>query len=367
MTEKEIYKMLNKLLTKIRFTKSKKLKKLYMIDFHDLQEMLLISCNKDITGIEYEDTIIESDILQDELDMESINDFIDLNATTQKLSNETLDTFDKENFAPYYILKPKKYDMSLLHNVTREFVGNLSGDYLAKYGSMLKVGIPIVPIDEYTTGMCFNMFSENKQFIELSSGHCICHDLVGEIETFQAFMHEFAHAIHMDKTNQVGKTRGTTDAFSESLSIMFEKMYLDFLEKKVGIDINLALREEYFLFLTNTIIAKAGTHVVEDNAFEDEYYTIPHKYFSDKYFDKYTYILNDIFPFTKYDISLPYFYGELIATKFMDEFGSDYKNATKELLDILIKLESSSTKEMINEIGLDKVPKGVSRNLKMIK
>ena len=366
MTEKEIYENMKKILTKIRFTKSKKMKKLYMIDFLALQEMLIISYNKDITGIEYEDVIMEAEIVQDELDMESINEFIDLNDTTQKFSNQIIDVFHKENFAPYYMPKQTKYDISLLHNTLKEFIGSLGNQYLTKYNDLLIRGISIGIIDEYTTGACFNIFSENKQFIELSPGYYIYDSSVAKLDLFQTLVHEFGHAIHMDKTNQVGKTRGSTDAFCESISMLLEKMYLDFLEKEVGININTELRNEYFLFLHNTIIAKAGTHAVEDNSFE-EGYAIPHKYFSDDYFDKYTYILKNIFPGTQYDISLPYFYGELIATKFMDEFGNDYKYATKELIDILIKLESSNSKEMIKEIELNKVPKGIEKSLKRIK
>ena len=366
MTEKEIYEKMKKLLNKIRFTKSKKMKKLYMIDFITLQDMLLVSFNKDITGIEFEDAIMEAELLEDELDIESINEFVELNDITQKLANKTIDIFDEENFAPYYSLKHTKHNTNLLHHTLRDFIGTLGDEYLKKYSEIMIKGIPIGEIDDYTAGLCFNIFSDNEQFINLSSNHYIYDNSVSEIGFFQTIAHEFGHVIHLDKTNQVGKTKATTDAFCESISMMFEKMYIDFLEKERGININSELRNEYYLFLNQAIVAKAGSHAIDD-CFLEPNFIIPCEYFTENYFDKYTYILNNNFLGMEYDRILPYFYGELIATKLLDEFGDDYKHATKELLDILIRLESSNSREMIEEINLNKIPKGITKTLKRIK
>lgn len=366
MSENEALEKIKQLLYKYRISKSKKMKEFYLNDIITLQ--LFLEMNYNNTVIEdtnmLEDVSFDiEDIIDDEF-VRSINEFNTLNDKTKNLANGCINIFDKAGFISYYALNYPKYDTNLLKDSLLEFLDSIDPKVLEKFYEISKEKIFINNLGDSYDGVCFNFNNDNKQIIMISNDHYMSLNKTSEVRFFSTLAHEFGHVVHNNTINKSGKNKNYITAFTESISILYEKMYLDYLEKN-NIDITKELRNEYSLFLSNSLLARAGSLAVQDNNLYFDY-IIPDDYFTKEYFDKYTYVFGGLYSADYLD-PLIYFYGELIATKYLDEYKSDYKNASKDLLEILMRLESSDSLTLLNEIDLNRVPKGVAKTLRKIK
>ncbi len=365
MSEEEVLKKMRQLLYKIRRTKNKKLKRLYLFDFVTLVQFLEISYNREITPDELlcDDIACDVEELMECNTIESLNDFIGGNATTQRLANSCILTFENLGFDAYYNQSFPVYKTSFLTESLTEFLDTVGNKSLENYNKVLEQGIIIGEIGSSISGACFNLYCDNKQLVNMSSLHYKYGKSVSEIGFFASLAHEIGHVVHLNLINKSVKNKEYTNVFTESISMMYEKMYLDFL-KKNNVDITPDLRNEYYSLLYNSIIARAGSLAIDDGILCTDY-SIPGMYFTEDYFGSYDYLLSQ-FTYEMYDDLLPYFYGELIATKYMDDFGSDYKSCTKELLEVLMQNESKDSFKLLDEIGFYNVPKGVANGIRNV-
>ena len=365
MTEQEIIAHIKELENKIRHTRSNKLKSLYRIDIVALNEFLEIKYGKTINN----DMFVSKSFIEkgysdlDYYDYKLLCDFISIDNNTRKLANTVIKQYDKSEFIPYESPVSPKYDIEYLEDLLIAFLDKTGNKSLDKYIEILENGITLDDDPEYA-GYCCNFFGLDKQVINISSSLCHNSNTVSEVAFFETLAHEMGHAVHMSTVNKSIKNIPYATPFAEGISMLYEKMFLDFISKN-NIDISSNLRNNYTDFLYNACIARAGSRALR----KDDLvlgYIIPSKYFNDKYIEKYSYVFEDLGDFP-YDFRLLYFYGELMAQKIIDEFGDDYKNAAKEMLEILMKAETVSPQTIIDDVGLDKVPKGVARTLKNIK
>ena len=363
MTKEEALLYIKKLKNKIIHTKSKKLKILYMNDLFVLQEFLysyygLIVNDEDI----YISNIFESAIEKNDLDAQTtIEEFANLNNLTKKLSNGCINIFDKSKTNLYLNNYRKKYDKKFLNDLLIDFLLELDDATIEKYNEVAKKIVITYPTGIFN-GSCWNIYGIDKQIINLCKADLGSNKNVSDIDFFQILAHELGHVVHFSMINKINKNKTTIRVFDESMSILFEKMFIDYLDKN-NIDINDNLREEFLVFLEMCIVARAGSLALDN---EDLVYgQIPDKYFSDAYFDNFKYIREELFD-TEYSLTLPYFYGEIMATHVLDKNNNNYKDAYKELSELLIKYEGTDSKTLIDEIGIDSVPKGIARTLSKI-
>ena len=365
MSEKEVLYKIKQLLYKMRYTKSKKMKDYYLGDIVTLQELLElnhINADKELDFL-FEDLAFDINRFLEDYTMNSINEFINLNDRTDKLANGCLNIFDKAGYVAYDSKNYQKYDTSFMYELLKDFLSKVDNNTLKKFNESLNNGIYITEIDDYIEGACYDLYSDNKQIIAISNGYYKYDKSVSEIGFFVSIVHELGHVVHHSLINESIKNKNYSNAFSEAISIMFEKMYLEYLNDN-NINVINELRTKNNEILVNSLLAKAGTIAVNNGTLNCDY-SIPDECFKEKLFDKYSYLLNNLYS-RYFDESLPYFYGELIATSFLDEFGKDYKNATKELLEVLMKNEYTYTLSLLDEIGLKKVPKGIEKSLKKV-
>ncbi len=365
MSEKEVLYKIKQILYKMRYTKSKKMKDYYLGDIVTLQELLelnSISTDKELDFL-FEDLAFDIHRFLEEHTMNTINDFIALNDRTNKLADVCLSIFDKADYVVYDSKNYHKYNTDFLYELLSDFLSKVDNNALKKFKESLYNGIYITDIGDYVEGLCFDLYSDNKQIMAISNGHYKYDKSVSEIGFFVSVVHELGHVIHRSLINESVKNKNYSNAFSEAISLMFEKMYLDYLSDN-NINIINELRTKNNEILVNSILAKAGSLAVNNGILNYDY-SIPDDCFNEKCFDQYIYLRDNLYS-RYYDEPLPYFYGELIATKFLDEFGKDYKSATKELLDVLMKNEYLDTLSLLDEIGLKNVPKGVAKSLKKL-
>lgn len=363
MSEQEALNIIKELRNKIIHTKSQKLKRLYMIDLINLKELLAACYDKEID----ESEIYVSGVYErtwNAIEKSETNEpkqYIQLNDYTKALSNSCLKNFASFDFQQEI---PTRIQLStkLLDELTMDFLSMMDNDTKEKYQDLASK-VLISDIFEYG-GICWNFYGINRQVINLSSLYYQYNKNFSDIDFYKVFFHELGHAVHLHKINHMSKNENFIGAFDESISMLYEKMFLHFLESN-NIDIRESLKTDCGMLLECSIVARAGALAVENNDLNNDA-TIPNKYFSKAYFDHYSDISR--FFYNEYYVDLlPYFYGGLISTKIMDEFGSDYKNASKETINILIESESKKKEIILDDIGLDKVPKGMVKTLVKIK
>lgn len=365
MNEKEAIFKIKQLLYKMKSCKSKKMKEFYLSDIVTLEQYLEINYN-----IVLEDTKILDDVSYDidevleDYFFKSTNDFISLNDKTKTLANGCINIYDKTG---YIMCNPKnfsKYSTKYLNESLKEFLLKIDDNMLNQFKKYVNQGVLVGNYEDSFDGVCFNLVDDNRQVMAINKSSYLNAPSVSEVGFFVTLIHEFGHAVHKNIINSTGINKNYANPFEESISILFEKMYLKYLEEN-GISITKELKNEYNLLLMNSILARAGSLAVKDNNLIDNY-IIPEQYFTKKYFDKYTYLFNCL-NCEEYLEPLIYFYGELIASKYLDEYKNDYKNATKDLLEILLKWENTSCIDLLNEIGLKSVPKGIVKDLRKVK
>lgn len=365
MSVEEALNKIEEIKNKIIHTKSKKIKALYMVDLIAIQDFLAVSYGIDIP----DDDIYLSSVFYDSLDRleldgaKMFDEFKDINKLTKKLANGSINIFDKAGFEGYYYDHRETFDYKFLNDVLMQMLEKLDSKIIDRYNKTLDTGILTSDIFGYD-GVCWNLYSDNTQMINISTSYYEYNDKKLPINFYQTFAHEFGHAVHMDTINSSMKNKNVLGTFSESLPIMFEKMFLKTLEDN-NVDISNSLRESYYRFLDNALIARAGAIALENDDLEYGY-IIPDKYFSNKYFDKYQYLTDDFYN-TDYFMYLPYFYGEIVAQHMLDRNNYNFKDATKELLELLMKAEYTDSKTLVEEIQLNKVPKGMARAIRKIK
>ena len=365
MSEKEALKKIKQLLYKYRISKSKKMKEFYLSDILALQQYLLLNFNIDI-----DNTCILDDVLfdiEDYLDdnyESSVNDFYSLNDKTRFLANGVINIFDKNDYACYTPVDRSIYDTKLLKESLIEFLSLIDYDILKKFYKYAKEGILVGNYEDLFLGVCFNLTSDNKQILAINNSDFLNEESVSEVGFFVTLAHEVGHGIHKNMINSSGINKNFPNPFEESISLLFEKMYLRYLEKN-NIDIKNELKNEYNTLLINSILARAGSFAIEDNNLYDGY-LIPDQYFTNEYFDKYTYLFDSLYSF-EYLEPLIYFYGELIASRVISCYKDDYKSGVKSLLEVLMKWENKDSKDLLEEIGLNGVPKEIIKDLRKVK
>lgn len=364
MSEQEALANIKKLKNMIIHTKSRKMKRIYMLDIIHIQEFLasyydLHLNEKDL----YVSTLYEecSNKIQ-ELDYYAIKEAIEVNSYTKKLSKGVLNLFSKFNYKQQ-LDDRIKISTDELNDMMIDFVSQIGTNAVDKYDEIENDGVLINDLVEYG-GICWNIYGLKKQIINVSSFFYDYDDSRSDIEFFKALVHEFGHAMHLSKVGEIAKKRRFISIFDESMSMLYEIMFIDYLEKN-NINVRPTLLESYNSLLENSVVAKAGSFALEKDDLTKGW-AIPDKYFSNGYFDKY-YDVSKYYTNTDITGALPYFYGELIASKIFEDNNYNYKNSNDQLLDILIKSESDNPVKILEEIGLNKVPKTVVKTLNKIK
>ena len=285
-------------------------------------------------------------------------DFLNINDLTNNLANGCINIYNQQHFNPFIYTKETKIKTKVLKELLNDFFGTMGDNVYKKYLelSQSSIGNP----GDKGAGVCWDFFAINKQSIDLEDS--------SPIDFTIGFVHELGHAVHLDAVNQIGKKKLNGVSLGEGVSLLFELLYMNYLSEN-NIDVNHNLRFYFINLLGYALKAKAGAlaknreELIESEGFI--YY--PDSYLSPKEIGNYAYIFEEVDELNEYVRPLYYFYGSLVALKFIYNYGMDYHTNIKEILKLMYKNELMGIKKLLEEIELDKVPDSLVKNLRRIR
>ena len=360
MSVEEALGYIEKLKNEIKHTNSTKWKIMCMVNILTIIDYLSDSHNFYVD----DESIINSDLFQKSLNAldnecsQEIKEFLNINSLTNKLANGCINIYNQQKFNPFIFSKETYVDGKVLHEILDNFFGLFDNNIYKKYQEMSETSIGD-PGDK-GAGVCWDFFAIGKQSIDLEDS--------SPIDFTIGFVHEMGHAIHLDAISKIGKKKLNGSSLSEGPSLLFELLYINYL-KDNNIDINHNLKTYFIDFLGYALKAKAGTMAKnKDLLIESDgsvYYTSD--FLDPKNIGAYGYIFDDTPWLNDYVRPLYYFYGVLIALKFIDNYGMDYPVIAKELLNYMYRSELMSIEDSLEEISLNKVPNSLVKNLRRIR
>ena len=356
MSEEQILKSIDLLKNQIRLTESQNLKKKYLNDI-----VVLLGYLSQTYGIELDPEVTLNDALyadyvynfERDLFIEE-GELLSINPITEVLANQTLETYEKSKFYPYTIPENRGVDSNYYNELILNFVSSLGDNVYKKYVDLFKEGVLVMPMGPKYAGGCWDFPAMDKQ--------SICVGTLG-FDLYPVLAHELGHAVHFDALNKIGRRRLSASVFVESLSTIYELLFLDYLEKN-NIDINNRLRDFYYTFLKMCIKVKTYLRIHE----LDEIDLNEVKIDTDSEIIKsyYETMLDGEVELDFFEDS-SYFYGALAALSILDKT-NDPKEAANEMLQFLLKSEVKNYMECLKDLGIDeKIPNGLEKNLKRIR
>jgi hypothetical protein len=260
-----------------------------------------------------------------------------------------LEVFSEGNYDPNFFEILKYAEQKKYVNYFADFMRSMGKKTYTKYNELIKTGgILSLKSGDYG-GICYDFMSLKTQLVGIDANQ-------NQYDYF-ALAHEIGHVVHFHALNQVGRRNLETSLFVESLSTLYETLFLEYLEQ-VG---------ESTENIKKSVLSKNFYDALEINMFcqMTEGRTINFNG-NDFYFNEETADLSKIDTIPKYkeyyidacdNLSfqepLIYTLGLMISRRFKDEYGDDKERMINELLDFLIRSEYTDMKTMMMDINLE--------------
>lgn len=333
---------------KYRFTYSKKLKAYYLADILSLENFIhSMDPNFDSgispIGLEYQNY---RDRLLKEKE-KRVYEVLESNDLNGQLASNYVRSFSESGFKEFIDcdLSVKSEDEYL--ELFRDFMGSLGKETYQKYNQLIKEeSILCMPIENYG-GVCWDFPTLGKQVVVTDEDR-------GQY-SYLAISHEIGHALHFHALNQVGRRGFEINTFGESMSIMFEKMYENFLETNgfnvfglKNFTLSQRLGEAISIEICSLATSKGyavfnGYDLVFDSFKLDEVVKVD---------EKYRHLYEKLLSSLEYCQSLYYLIGDACSRVFLEAYSENMEKCIKEMKEFLISSEFRTHKENMEYLGL---------------
>lgn len=344
----EAKKHIEWLKNKYRFTYSEKLKAYYLADIMSLENFIHsmdpnYECGISSQSVEYQkyrDRLLK----EKERRVEEVLEANDENGILAKKYVSICDEVSFKEFIEADLsVKSEEEYMELF----RDFMGSLGRDAYTKYNELIRnESILCMPIENYG-GVCWDFPTLSKQVVVTDEDR-------GQY-SYLAIAHEVGHAVHFHALNQVGRRTFEVNTFGESMSILFEKMYENYLEKNgfkvLGLKnftLSQRLGEAASIDMCSSATKKGyavfnGYDVVFDEFKLDDIGMFP---------SRYRHLYEKLHPGLEYCQSLYYLIGDATSRIFLDEYGDNPSKCIKKMKEFLIASELRTHKENIRSLEI---------------
>lgn len=348
MTIEEAEKLINVLKGKLRRIRSEKLRSFYMADILTLENYIhtykpSYSCGisvKDFDYIKYRNRLLKEK-------EKRVNEILAGNELNGMIASHVISEYEEAKFEIFIADDPLEQNEKQLREAFRDFMGSLGTATYKKYNELIESdAIVFAPIANYG-GVCWDFPVLNRQVV-------MCEDRFG-LYSYLAIAHEIGHAVHFNAWNGVGRNRFEVSTFGESMSTLYEKLYMNYMEK-CGFDVFALKNFVYSQKLGEAIavkLAQAGVSLGYgifngyDVVFDD--FTLEEAGLTDiPYQELYEKLKTDL----EYSQPLYYLIGEATACLMLDRNNQDATSSIDDMLDFLLRSEKNSHSKNIQELGL---------------
>lgn len=185
--------------------------------------------------------------------------------------------------------------------------------------------------------------------------YIVVEDCSDKIVLYESLAHEMGHVLYNNVLYDNKGYRGYVTIGNEIISILLEKMFLDFLLTNSNLDketIKKHIRADEEVYLNLTKTAKKGLDLLDNP-------NIQYSFNGDRI--NYTYMDKDN-TLSMYDNN--YAIGNIVAAKIMENSENDMDYFIKHLKDIIRKIETLSPEQLIEEyFDLESVKKNLDKRL----